>query len=480
MVKSVQSEPHLESLLQNLVFKQGVNSRVGLLIGKKAVGSRDLLFSIIRTPQQDGTDAIQVSSSSAAAITASKGKKVGAPASSSSVVSIKLDVAWIQEHAEQVSRSLPGGMSVLGLFIICPESGLSSALEAIKSGPGPLFLHVDSPSGKVMMKANEGGTLKPCELKFSSSISSLIKITCSHAINVSLPVEALDLNDSQKNKQSFHDLIASAVKCEARRIDDSLAISSKDHQLLPGDQPLIEVIGNEPVAPGAIRTFDILLASPAFPSSNPMDLKQSSTEGKSHLSGTIRGIAIVHNRESMGKAVSDIKLDLTQSLSMRLELMLEDALNWEEEENEAGESMKGGGKRHPLMSKRGGEGSLRWSGSSFVLPARAEIPLNVNGTVIPLVDYLLQGEVAADVVERSMEILDLEINESSLVVMEERTNKPKAIDDMEVASHQPISTQSKPEDMQPMQLSNRMPTSALLLAIFALLLALALGYYTMR
>jgi hypothetical protein len=465
MVKSAQVEPHLESQLQSLVFK-GVSARVGLLIGKKAVGSRDLLLAVIRTPQQEGTEAIQVSSS-ASSSNSSKGKKAGATASAA--VSVKLDVAWIKEHAEQVSRSLPGGLSVLGLFLICPESGLLSAMEAIKTGPGPLLLHVDSPSGKLTMKVNEGGAFKPCELKFSSSTSSLIQLTCSHTINITLPVEALV--EGQASKQSFHEIIVAAVKGESDRIEASVAISSS-HQVLPNDQPLIEVLANDPSSSqGLLQTFEVLLASPAFAVPGPglINLQQSSTEGLCHLLGTISGIALVHNRELVSKAVSELKSDLSKSLSMRLELMIEDALSWEEENQSQGQDPAGHVK-HPLMEKRG-EGS-RWSGHSFVLPVRVKVPLNVNGTTLPLMDYLMQGEGLDDVVERSKEILDLQVEEGGLRVMEERTAraKPRTTQQM---PHLPPSSESLP--MQEVKLSKGLTMPAMLIALGILFLALAIG-----
>ena len=478
MVKSVQAEPHLEPLFQNLVLKQAIRASIGLLIGKKAVGSRDLLFHVILTPQQVGTDAIQVHSTSTSA-SSTKGKKPGAATSNANV---KLDMPWIQEHAEQVTRSLPGGLSILGIFIICPESGLNSAFESIKSGPGPLVLHVDSLTGKIAMKCYEGGAFKPCELKFSSSFNSLIRLSCNHSISMRLPIEAL--NDKNGSK-AFHEVIATTAKSESERIQASIALSVS-HQILPDESPVIEVLGNKPAAAsGQVRNHELLLACPALPCGS-INVKSTATEGIGLLSGTIRGTAFVHNRETVGKCVTDLKLDLEKSLLIRLELLIEDALSWEEEKapelslsEESGKKVQGSlSKRHPLLQKRA-EGAQRWSGSSILFPARAELPLEVNGSALTLIDYVMKGEEMSDVAVRVKELLDLDMEESSIRLMEEReaqSQRPEAGAKSESRMDDKATSSLLPRDEIDISTKGLQP-KLLLIAVLALLLALALGIF---
>ena len=50
---------------------------------------------------------------------ASKGKKGGkAP---SQQVKLTINEEWVVEHACQVSRMLPGGLAVVGLYVFAPE-----------------------------------------------------------------------------------------------------------------------------------------------------------------------------------------------------------------------------------------------------------------------------------------------------------------------------------------------------------------------
>lgn len=176
---------------------------MGLLVGKQNVGSRDLLLSVIRTPQQvswwcitnaclclhrhaspvmlhvhlrcmqNGNDAVECScTGSAPAVKASSKAKATVAAG----FSVHIDKEWVAEHAVQVLRMLPGGeewlmtflgessascstcyvstrgspsagtprdsakpstlaegLSVIGAYLFCPESGYQSALEALAS-----------------------------------------------------------------------------------------------------------------------------------------------------------------------------------------------------------------------------------------------------------------------------------------------------------------------------------------------------------
>ncbi len=53
MVRSCQAEESVPQFFDGLV-QQRVQAQIGLLIGKQAVGSRDLLLATIRTPPMVG------------------------------------------------------------------------------------------------------------------------------------------------------------------------------------------------------------------------------------------------------------------------------------------------------------------------------------------------------------------------------------------------------------------------------------------
>uniref|UniRef100_A0A3Q4G7Z9 Protein odr-4 homolog n=1 Tax=Neolamprologus brichardi TaxID=32507 RepID=A0A3Q4G7Z9_NEOBR len=99
--------------------EQKADPVTGLLIGQSST-QRDYVVMAIRTPQ----------------------KEESAAAARNSV-----DKEWVTEHARQVSRMLPGGLSVVGVFIIT-DADAKDALTTLRqvrviwSGMNTVYPHV--------------------------------------------------------------------------------------------------------------------------------------------------------------------------------------------------------------------------------------------------------------------------------------------------------------------------------------------------
>ena len=99
--------------------------QVGLIVGKRSVGARDLILALVPLP--DGWNA--------------SGKKgdgdgdVGAPCTPSRPASggtpLHIDVDSIVEHATQVTRMLTGGLDVVGAYAFAAEQAWRSASTAL-------------------------------------------------------------------------------------------------------------------------------------------------------------------------------------------------------------------------------------------------------------------------------------------------------------------------------------------------------------
>ena len=99
--------------------------QVGLIVGKRSVGARDLILALVPFP--DGWNA--------------SGKKgdgdgdVGAPCTPSRPASggtpLHIDVDSIVEHATQVTRMLTGGLDVVGAYACAAEQAWRSASTAL-------------------------------------------------------------------------------------------------------------------------------------------------------------------------------------------------------------------------------------------------------------------------------------------------------------------------------------------------------------
>lgn len=233
---------------------------------------------------------LTVTSSGAASAPAAKPKKGTVAKSSSSssagAVSISLSYDDVADHALQVSRMLPGGLSVLGLYLFAPDSGFSSATSALckalcsisadlaaLSGPTAaaaaatpeqqqpqqelLLLHVDSASRKFTMKSclasssdhAAAASLKPCELKFGPSVASLVCLRSHHTFDLSLP--------ATDSKAQLQQLLQQAIAQESARVMAGTAVISG---AVPSSstQPLADLLPASGAGVPGVLSFQLL------------------------------------------------------------------------------------------------------------------------------------------------------------------------------------------------------------------------------
>ncbi|GLC34875.1 hypothetical protein PLESTB_001173200 [Pleodorina starrii] len=239
MARTCQADDALEKQFEALL-KQQAGPEVGLLVGKHATGAKALLYGTIKTPSQEQLEPIVVAGGAGPPAGGQAARRrAGGPAAGGGGAAVSLEVEWITEHARQVARMLPGGLSVLGLYVFCPEAAYSVAapqLCALLAGlaaaclsptgtattaagdaaaaaggdaqqqqqhqqPYLLLLHIDSTSRKQALRALPVSTsvstasasasvssLRPVELKFAPTLGSLVLLRCWHGVDLALPV----------------------------------------------------------------------------------------------------------------------------------------------------------------------------------------------------------------------------------------------------------------------------------------------------
>mmetsp|Transcript_26657 Transcript_26657/g.85544 ORF Transcript_26657/g.85544 Transcript_26657/m.85544 type:complete len:142 (-) Transcript_26657:3-428(-) len=113
MVRSCFAEETTVCAYINGLVKNRAGPEVGIVIGRPAVGARDFLLALVPTPLQglDGDEG------------GGKPKKGGKGHAHSG---LSLDEGWAAEHACQVSRMLPGGLHVVGVYVCAPEGEFKS------------------------------------------------------------------------------------------------------------------------------------------------------------------------------------------------------------------------------------------------------------------------------------------------------------------------------------------------------------------
>ncbi|GLI61311.1 hypothetical protein VaNZ11_003666 [Volvox africanus] len=245
MSRTCQADDSLGRQFETLLLQQPC-PEIGLLVGKSSAGSSKVsLYGTIKTPCQEGLDPITVSGTGACAGPAAggsskAGKKAGSgtrtgTGASPTGVAVTLDIDWISEHAMQVARMLPGGLSVLGIYVFCPDAAYNTAVPQLctllvslaafclpKLAGGDahlLLLHIDASSRKQALRAlpvsspqqqhhgtaattvttttaaaaaaaaaASSASLRPVELKFGPTFGSLVLLRCWHGVDLTIPV----------------------------------------------------------------------------------------------------------------------------------------------------------------------------------------------------------------------------------------------------------------------------------------------------
>ena len=115
----------------------------------------------------------------------------------------EVDVGWLSEHARQVARLLPGGLTLLGLFLPRPDMFLSAnegklrkVLKAVAtldtSIPAELLILQSALSAKVLdLKTT---SFKPLDVRTSSKSMELVRVESSLVLDI--PVALPSCEDS--------------------------------------------------------------------------------------------------------------------------------------------------------------------------------------------------------------------------------------------------------------------------------------------
>lgn len=371
---------------------------VGLVVGRLAVGSRDVVVALVPTPgdsEGGGGGGVVVPDVSSKA----KGKKGkgGQAAGGPAVRALNVDAEWVAEHAAAVGRMLPGGLSVVGVYAFCAEAALKQALPALgdavraaaeaapcleQGAPSDrVLLHVCSATRKCTARRCEG-TAAPrvVELKHAKILGGFHAVECDVALDAALPAQAgADLRAAAKK----------LLQRESARIaaaDVAVGVELPD----PAAQ-VTAVLGKDGAlggAPAAARLF-LPLGAASDAAAGPA----GACAGRVTLRGTLRCRAYVYGREPFSRLVEALRADAIASLRARLDLLCES----EEAAAEEAEEEGGGPPAGPLLSTPGA------APIDISFARRAFLPWLPGG--VELCDHLAPGEAPEDCASRAGELL---------------------------------------------------------------------------
>ena len=127
---------------------------------------------------------------------------VPTPSADSKSAATTLDADWMLAHAAQVSRMLPGGIVILGVYVLAPNAKLSSMEPKLQlllgsllkqlppagaeSNPAALLLPIDAKKASCKALLPGGARLQPLEIKSTRTAAALHCFTCELALDVPL------------------------------------------------------------------------------------------------------------------------------------------------------------------------------------------------------------------------------------------------------------------------------------------------------
>uniref|UniRef100_A0A3P9BXF1 Protein odr-4 homolog n=1 Tax=Maylandia zebra TaxID=106582 RepID=A0A3P9BXF1_9CICH len=345
--------------------EQKADPVTGLLIGQSST-QRDFVVMAIRTPQ----------------------KEESAAAARNSV-----DKEWVTEHARQVSRMLPGGLSVVGVFIITDADAkdalttlrqLLFAVENLISSehlwdPADddvtdcVTLHINPKTRKTVCRTfdikDPKSVAKPADWKYQSGLcSSWATVSCSLNVDMLLPLP--------NNRTTW-----------AHQIESGLCLI--DGKRLPEDSELT-------VGQHLKHCFFLLQASftqahtHSYPHFSRLTDVIEQCGGSVSVTGAIHSRAYLHSNKPKARLAEKLlKRDVVSTVATRVQMMLEELLASDQEK-------------------------------LFCLPHRIFCPLKVSGPLC-VCDYQFSDEGLSEVTERLKEMLDIDAAEEDLDTRQEMT-----------------------------------------------------------
>ncbi|KAG7525623.1 hypothetical protein JOB18_029512 [Solea senegalensis] len=352
----------------------------GLLIGQSTT-QRDFVVMATRTPQREES-------------TTATGNSV--------------DKDWVTEHARQVSRMLPGGLSVLGVFIITENDGketqatlrqLVFAVDNLISSehlwkPADddvtecVTLHVNPKTRKTTCRTFEvkdpKSTAKPADWKYQCGVcSSWVMVSCWLNVDMLVP-----LPNNRTSAEYMATCVKEGLKAWAHQIDNSVCLI--DGKKLPEDT---ELTAGQKRNVKQTYTTQLLIMPEELRSADVIQ----SCGGSMSVRGTIHSRVYLHSNKPKSKLAEKLlKRDVVSTVATRVQMLMEE-LQASEEESKS---------RETQLTEQ--------------LPRRVFCPVKATGPLC-VCDYQFSDEDLCEVTDRLKEMLDIDAAEEDLDTRQEMT-----------------------------------------------------------
>ncbi|XP_047695634.1 protein odr-4 homolog isoform X1 [Prionailurus viverrinus] len=326
-----------------------------------------------------------------------------------------LDEEWATEHANQVSRMLPGGLLVLGVFIITTlemgndfQNALRRLVFAMEKSMNKrrlwnfteeevserVTLHVCSSTKKIFCRTYDihdpKSSAKPADWKYQNGLStSWLSLECTVHINIHIPLSTTSVSYTLE-KNTKNGLVRWAKQIENGVYLINGQVKDEDCDLLEGQKKSSR--GN---VQATSHCFDVKVLTHLLLNS---DRRSTATvqicSGSVNLKGAVKCRAYIHSSKPKVKdAVQAMKRDILNTVADRCEILFEDLL------------------LNEVPEKKDSEKEFH------ILPHRVFVP--IPGSTIMLCDYKFGDESAEEMRDHFIEMLDHMIQIEDLEIAEE-------------------------------------------------------------
>lgn len=383
-----------------------------------------------------------------------------------------LDEEWATEHANQVSRMLPGGLLVLGVFIITTlemgndfQNTLRRLVFAVEKSMNKkrlwsfteeevsdrVTLHICSSTKKILCRTYDihdpKSSAKPADWKYQTGLStSWLSLECTVHINIHIPLSTTSVSYTlEKNTKNGLARWAKQVENGVYLINGQ--VKAEDCDLLEGQK---KSRGN---AQASTCSFDVRVLTQLLLNS---DHRSTATvqicSGSVNLKGAVKCRAYIHsNKPKVKDAVQAVKRDILNTVADRCEILFEDLL------------------LNEIPEKKDSEKEFH------ILPHRVFVP--TPGSTVMLCDYKFGDESAEEIRDHFIEMLDHRIQIEDLEITEEINT---AFLSSSMNSEAPLDNRDDEQPKEPMQttiVSKIQQNMGMIAAFSVALLAVGISFH---
>ncbi|PIK45672.1 hypothetical protein BSL78_17469, partial [Apostichopus japonicus] len=421
MVKAILAEEFLQNYISS-VCEISLPCNLGLIAGHKS-SQRDYVVALLPTPAEDDEDE-------------GDGELMESKASAKQRGIEKVNEQWIAEHARQVMRMLPGGLSVMGIYVAASDEELNKSQSKLrqilfaiyklfqKKHLSPLtgaesldwsILQISTKTKKLTCKtfnvADPKSTAKPADWKFQSFVNSWSCVSCRLQVNLRIPFQKRFRDCSHYSKFVLNgtDNLLNAVSESMVLINGQLRDETEAIESLLGKKKS----GKKSSSGGSSQPLEIkaeLLMDKAV--QGPTQDLEYMIAGDTKIIGWVHARGYLSPKSTFGDVEKVIKEDIERSLRVRFDLL--------------GEELR--------QSSGDAEVKELETDPPSIIATPQRVLAKLPGTPICVSDYIFQDEQPQDVGAHFLELLNITVTEEDVDFNCEQMPDDSLLQQIETAS----------------------------------------------